>query len=206
MIKNLIFDFGQVMVSFKRKYMVEKFVTDPVDSAFLQRIVFDRLYWDKLDAGTIEDEEVLRLVCERIPARLHASARDIYYNWIYNIPEIDGMSALIREMKDSYGVKVYLLSNISKYFADHSEEIECLRDFDGCVFSATCGFAKPQREIYAHLCSEFGLTPEECVFIDDRADNIEAAESFGIKGYVFDGDSAKLKNYLIKLLSENKGE
>ncbi|MBO5702728.1 MAG: HAD family phosphatase [Clostridia bacterium] len=206
MIKNLIFDFGQVMVSFKRKYMVEQFVTDPEDSAILQKVVFDRLYWDRLDAGTIEDEEVLRLVCERLPERLHSSARDIYYNWIYNIPDITGMADLIREMKERFGVKVYLLSNISRYFASHSSEIECLSNFDGCIFSSTCGFTKPHREIYEHICSKFSLIPEECIFIDDRPDNIEGAENYGIKGYIFDGDSSRLKEYLINLLSDNKGE
>ena len=202
MIKNLIFDFGQVMVSFKRKYMVERFVTEPEDSALLQKVVFDRLYWDKLDAGTITDEETLRLVCGRLPERLHDSARDIYYNWIYNIPEIPGMSDLVREMKEKFGVKVYLLSNISKYFAKHVDEIACLERFDGLVLSSTCGFTKPKREIYEHICSKFSLSPEECIFIDDRADNIEGAESYGISGYVFDGDAARLKEYLTKLLSD----
>lgn len=202
MIKNLIFDFGQVMVSFKRKYMVERFVTDPEDSALLQKVVFDRLYWDRLDAGTITDEETLRLVCERLPERLHGSARDIYYNWIYNIPEIPGMSRLVGEMKAKFGVKVYLLSNISKYFAAHIDEIACLADFDGCVLSSTCGFTKPHRDIYEHICSRFSLKPEECIFIDDRADNIEGAENYGIRGYVFDGDAARLKEYLTKLLSD----
>ncbi len=202
MIKNLIFDFGQVMIRFERKYMVEKFVTDPEDSALLQKVVFDRLYWDRLDEGTIEDEEVLRLVCERIPERLHGSARNIYYNWIYNIPEIEGMVDLIREMKESYGIKVYLLSNISRYFASHSSEIACLESFDGCVFSSTCGFIKPHRDIYAHICSKFSLIPEECIFIDDRHDNVEGAERFGLCGYIFDGNSARLKEHLIKLLSE----
>lgn len=202
MIKNLIFDFGQVMVSFKRKYMVERFVTEPADSALLQEVVFDRLYWDRLDAGTITDEETLRLVCERLPERLHGVAREIYYNWIYNIPEITGMVELVREMKEQYGVKVYLLSNISKYFAEHVGEIECLNSFDGLVLSSACGFTKPHRKIYEHICSQFALIPEECIFIDDRTDNIEGAESYGIKGYVFDGNAARLKEYLTKLLSD----
>jgi len=206
MVKNIIFDFGQVMVRFERKYMVEQFVTDPEDSALLQKVVFDRFYWDKLDAGTVEDEEVLNLICERIPERLYASARNIYYNWIYNIPDIPGMTELINFLKEKFGVKIYLLSNISKYFAAHIGEIACLRDFDGCILSSTCGFTKPHRDIYEHICSKFSLIPEECIFIDDRADNIKGAESYGINGYVFDGDSSRLKKYLINLLSDNKGE
>lgn len=202
MIKNLIFDFGQVMVSFKRKYMVEKFVTEPADSELLQKVVFDRLYWDRLDAGTITDEETLHLVCERLPERLHTAARDIYFNWIYNIPEIPGMADLVKEMKEKFGVKIYLLSNISKYFAEHVGEIACLENFDGLVLSSTCNYTKPNREIYEHICTKFSLIPEECIFIDDRKDNIEGAEAFGINGYVFDGNAVRLKEYLTKLLSE----
>lgn len=204
MIKNLIFDFGQVMVRFERKYMVERFVTDPEDSALLQKVVFDRLYWDCLDAGTIDDEEVLRLVCERIPDRLHSAARDIYYNWIYNIPEIEGMSELIREMKKKYGVRVFLLSNISRYFASHSEEIDCLRDFDGCVFSSVCGSVKPNAEIYEYLCAEYGIIPEESIFIDDLQRNVDGAAACGISGYVFDGSSSRLREHLNELLSRKQ--
>lgn len=202
MIKNLIFDFGQVMVSFKRKYMVEQFVTDPEDSKLLQAVVFDRLYWDRLDAGTISDEETLRLVCERLPERLHGSARDIYYNWVYNIPEIEGMRDLVREMKKRFGVRVFLLSNISKYFAAHSREIPCLEEFDRCFFSSVCGKIKPNADFYEYLCAECGILPEEAIFIDDRADNVEAARALGINGYVFDGDASRLRGYLIEILAK----
>ena len=67
MIKNLVFDFGQVMVHFDPKYMVEQYISDPIDSILLQRIIFDRLYWDRLDEGTIEDDEVIAGICSRLP-------------------------------------------------------------------------------------------------------------------------------------------
>ena len=80
MIKNVVFDFGQVLVHFIPADMVEKYVTDPADSALLQEVVFDRLYWDKLDAGTITDEEVLTAVQARLPERLWSVACEIYVN------------------------------------------------------------------------------------------------------------------------------
>jgi putative hydrolase of the HAD superfamily len=70
------------------------------------------------------------------------------------------------------------------------------------VLSSTCGYTKPHREICEHICTKFSLIPEECIFIDDRKDNIEGAEAFGINGYVFDGNAVRLKEYLTKLLSE----
>ena len=202
MIKNVIFDFGQVLVHFEPSYMVGVYVENEEDKALLEKVVFDRIYWDKLDKGTISDEETMSLIKERLPQRLWDVADKIYYNWIYNIPEIDGMSDLLSYLKSKYGVRLFLLSNISKYFAEHSGEIEILRKLDGLVMSAPIGIVKPSYEIFDHLCKKHNINPYEAVFVDDSCDNIEGAEAYGIKGYVFDGDSEKLKKYLDKLLSE----
>lgn len=200
--KNVVFDFGQVLVRFEPSYMVGRYVSDPSDAALLEAVVFDRLYWDRLDAGTISDEEVISSVCERIPERLWQSAHKIYFNWIYNIPEIEGMRELILHIKETYGVSVFLLSNISRYFADHASEIPILSLIDRCVFSATCGRVKPNRDIYEYLCATCEILPAETLFVDDRAENIEGAGRAGISGYLFDGDVASLRCYLDRVLSE----
>ena len=199
-IKNVIFDFGQVIVHFEPEYMVGKYVQDEDDKALLCEVLFDRLYWDKLDAGTITDEETLAAAFSRIPERLHGVAEEIYYNWIYNIPEIDGMRDVVRYLKEKYGVRVLLLSNISKYFASHRDEIPVLGEFEYCVFSGLIGVTKPSKAIFDHLCAVCNVKPEESVFIDDNVNNINASKSFGFNGYVFDGSAKKLKEYLDKIL------
>ncbi|MBR7101439.1 MAG: HAD family phosphatase [Clostridia bacterium] len=201
-IKNVVFDFGQVMVHFEPSYMVGKYVEDKEDAALLEKVVFDRLYWDKLDAGTITGEKTLEECRKRLPERLWDVADTIFYNWIYNIPEIDGMADLVSYVKNTYGVKILLLSNISHYFADHANEISCLSDFDGFVFSARIGIVKPSREIFEYLCNSFGILPSETVFVDDNKDNINGANQFGINGYLFDGDVPKLKAYLDEILKK----
>ena len=200
MIKNVVFDFGQVMIHYEPKYMVGKYVTDESDAALLETVVFDRLYWDKLDSGTITDREVVENSCARLPERLHAVAETIYYNWIYNIPEIDGMRDLVQDIKESFGVRVFLLSNISKYFAEHADEIPVLKEFEACIFSAVCGYVKPDRAIFQHLCHECNIQPNETVFIDDNENNIKGAQAFGIQGYLFDGNAEKLRKYLYGIL------
>lgn len=199
-IKNVVFDFGQVLVYFQPSYMVGAYVSDEADKALIEEVVFDRLYWDRLDSGDISDDEVVSAIKTRLPERLWDVSEKIYYNWIYNIPEIEGMSELIDRIKNRYNVKVYLLSNISNYFASHSEEIPILKKLDGCVFSAPIGIVKPNREIFEHLCKAYKLSPEETLFIDDRADNIEGALRCGLKGYVFDGDVNRLRDYLDSIL------
>ncbi len=192
----VIFDFGQVLVRFEPAYMVGKYVDDAAEAAMLAQVAFDRKYWDRLDAGTVTDAEVVEDIKARVPAHLGGAVEQIYYNWIYNIPEIEGMRELILHLKTAYGVPVYLLSNISTYFAAHAHEIPILSLVDGCVFSAVCGLTKPDAAIFAHICEKFALDPKEALFVDDKADNVRAAEALGMQGYVFDGDADKLRVYL----------
>lgn len=194
--KNVVFDFGQVMVRFDPAYMVGQYVTDPRDAKQLEEVLFDRLYWDALDKGTISDEAVLLACRDRLPERLWEVAEKIYYNWIYHLPEIPGMHALSRRLKEEYGVKLLLLSNISEYFAAHSHEIPCLRHFDGLVLTGPLGIVKPHPEIFDYLCRTYGIFPEETVFIDDNPANIAGAKAFGLHAYLFDGDAEKLAAWL----------
>ena len=200
MIKNIVFDFGQVMVRFEPAYMVSRYVSDRTDAALLEEVIFDRLYWDKLDAGTISDSEVVESSKKRLPERLHGYVEDIYYNWIYNIPEINGIWERVRYVKEKYGARVFLLSNISEYFAAHENEIPVLSEFEKCIYSAVCGSVKPSREIFEYLCDTCDILPSETVFVDDNKNNIEGAERFGITGYLFDGDAKKLREYLDGIL------
>lgn len=199
--KHIIFDCGQVLVRFEPAYMVGQYVTDPSDATLLEEVVFDRLYWDRLDAGTITNEETMSAVKTRIPSRLWEVAETIYYNWIYNIPEIEGMGDLIRHIKEDYGVDTYLLSNISHYFADHAQEVPILSLIDHPIYSSKCGMVKPSAEIYLHLLRTYGLEPSDCLFVDDRADNVDAARAVGIQGYLFDGSAARLRTYLDEVLA-----
>ena len=194
--KNVIFDFGRVLVHFEPPYMVGKYVSDPADAALLAQVAFDRKYWDRLDAGTISDAEVVADIKSRVPERLGDAVDQIYYNWIYNIPEVEGMREVIEHVKETYGAPVYLLSNISKYFASHAHEIPILALLDGCVFSAECGMTKPNADIFEHICQKFGLEPTEAVFIDDNPANVHTARQLGMQGYVFDGDADKLCAWL----------
>ena len=204
MIRNLIFDFGQVIIRFEPDYMVAPYVSSPEDAALLAPILFDRLYWERLDEGTISDEETLAAVRARLPERLWEAAEKAYWNWIYNIPEIEGMTELVQRVKEKYGVGVYLLSNISQYFVSHRAEIPALAHFDGCVFSSDLQLIKPDARIFDHVCRKFDLDPSETLFIDDNQANIAGARAFGLQGYVFDGRADALAAYLDTVLTTEK--
>ena len=195
MYKNLIFDFGRVLVHFDPIYMTTQYITEKEDIETVADVVFDRLYWDKLDSGDISDAEVVDACKQRLPARLHGVAEKIYYNWIYNLPEIEGMRELALRLRDERGMRIFLLSNISEYFADHADEIPVLEIFEKCIFSAKVGHVKPHADMFQYLCDTCGISPNETVFVDDNAANIAGAEAYGIHGYLFDGDVERLRAY-----------
>ncbi len=199
--KNFIFDFGQVLVHFLPLQMTAAYISDPEDCKLVCDVIFDRLYWDKLDDGTITDQELKAAACARLPQHLRQVACRVYDGWVEQLPFIEGMPPLVRDLKAAGG-KLYLLSNISEGFTRQYKQVPRLVElfslFDGLVFSGPLGMTKPGKEIFNHLLNTYGLQPEECVFIDDAPRNIAGAEAVGIKGYLFDGDAQKLKTTLLK--------
>ena len=199
MIRNLIFDFGQVLVRFDPDFITGAYVTDPADRTLLRDRLFDRRFWDRLDDGSLTEEEILRTVSPELPERLRAPAAQILRGWHLHLPPVPGMWELAANAREKYGVSLYLLSNISRQFVPHAGDFPVLRQMDGCVFSGAIGLVKPSRDIFAYLCDTFRLDPGECLFIDDNPRNIAGAEASGIRGFLFDGDAAKVDLFLQKL-------
>ncbi len=201
MIRNLIFDFGQVLAHFEPEDMLKPYFSDPADRETVGRVMFDRRYWDRLDDGTLNEEEAADRIAPALPERLREPMRQAMLNWYYHRPPIEGMEELIDRMRREFGVSVYLLSNISRNFAAHADLYPVLRKMDGCVFSAEVGLTKPDPAIFNYTLRKFGLDPAETVFIDDAPRNLAGAESLGIRGYRFDGDVARLETFLRETLN-----
>ena len=192
MFKNFIFDFGQVIVKFEPEYMTSAYVKNAEDVKLVKDIVFDRLYWDKLDAGIITDEEVKKGIRSRLPESLRDLACTVYDNWYYNLPIINETVELIKKIKEKGG-KLFLISNISEGFATNYKKIPKIKEifdlFDGLVFSGPIKLAKPNKEIFNYALKKFNIKAEESIFFDDNKDNIAGADSVGIKGFSFDFNS-----------------
>ena len=199
MIKNYIFDFGNVITEFVPKKMTRPYADSDEECKVISDVVFDRLYWDRLDNGTITDEEVKDGIRSRLPKELHQKAINTYDNWMRNMEPICGMQKLVADISES-GAKLFLLSNISIQFANGYVSVPWIKEvfdkFAGLVFSGPIGLLKPNKEIFEYLMNKYGLKPEECMFIDDTKKNVEGAEAVGIKGYLFDGDAQKLREYI----------
>lgn len=199
MIKNYIFDFGNVLAQFYPDKLTAPFVADEEMQRIISNVVFDRFYWDKLDAGMITDDEVKAGIRSRVPSELSDVACKVYDNWVNTMIPVEGMQKLIHDISTT-DKKLYLLSNISIGFAETYQDVKWIKElldcFDGLVLSGPIGMVKPDKEIFEYLLNKFELRAEECLFIDDNFNNINGAKTVGIEGYLFDGDAEKLREYI----------
>lgn len=193
---NFIFDFGRVLTHFDPMYLTGVYVKDINDCKTVCDAVFDRKLWDRLDDGTITDEQVKSGFCANLDKKYYADAINAYEHWIDNLLPIDGMCELVKDLHEK-GARLYLLSNISIGFAENYKRVPWIKDtfalFDGLVFSGPLHMTKPGKDIFVHLLEKYGLCAKNCVFIDDSTVNTSGAERVGIPSYLFDGDAEKLR-------------
>ncbi|KAB1928259.1 hypothetical protein ONO23_03152 [Micromonospora noduli] len=132
-------------------------------------------YWRQVAAAlrtTIDDNQIARLIDADIASW---SAVD------------DDMVTLVEQTAAS-GRRVALLSNIPEELAVHYEEHHrWLQHFDVVAFSCRIGHAKPEPDAYRWCCRALDLAPGRILFVDDRAENVQAAEAIGMPGHLFIG-------------------
>lgn len=194
MLKNVIFDFGGVVCTFSQDAILDDFCTGEAH-ARLKPVLFRS--WQALDEGTADYEEYVAETLKLLDGEDKQIAQRFFREWHRSMRPIPGVWALIGELK-ARGYGVYLLSNASTWFAGHLDDYPILRLFDGRLISAPEKMAKPEERIYRLALERFGLNAAETLFVDDRAENTEAAERVGIAGFVFDGDAEKLRERILK--------
>lgn len=181
--KNIIFDFGGIILTVKMKEIVKKFTNSKEEQEFLLNNVVNSPEWIEyglIDTGYITKEDFINLVNDRTNNIHKDLVEDFINNYINHVYVDDKIIELIKNLKEQ-GYKLYLLSNTQKYsYEKFIKDIEYL--FDGITLSFKEHLLKPYNAIYERLIDKYNLVPEESLFIDDREDNISTANKYGIKG------------------------
>ena len=192
MIGGILFDMVGVLMRFDTEGYYRIHGIAPAERAIIQREVFRSLEWAMLDRGTISEQDAAAAVCERMPERLHAAARDIVYRRNRAILPVPGMVELLADLKEA-GFRLYLLSNTSVAYHRFRSAIPGIRYFDDTLISADVGLVKPDPEIFHLACRRFDIIPSESAFIDDTPINAEAAHHIGMRAFVFNDDVDDLR-------------
>ncbi len=186
MIKNVVFDIGSVLVDFRWRGLMEDLNISKETQATFEKTVFGSKWWGELDHGVYEESVILKNFREE--NKEHLEAFNLVWDNRDKLVEPYAYAVQWIEQLKASGRKVYLLSNYPKDMFTLHAECGCfpfLDKVDGKVVSAFVKKIKPNADIYEFLMSEYHLKAAECVFIDDREENIETARSLGMKGIVF---------------------
>jgi putative hydrolase of the HAD superfamily len=184
-LRNVIFDFGGVLVRWKPDEIISGFYADESLKGLVREGVFQHPDWIEMDRGTLSEAVAI----ERFSARTGRPAEE--------------MRGLMRHVKDSLtpmaeslaivqdlarrGIPLYGLSNMSTSTFAHLKERYAFWDhFRGIVISGEVRLIKPDPRIFEHIAQRFDLVPSETLFIDDHAPNIESAARQGFRTIRFE--------------------
>ena len=187
MIKNVVFDLGNVLISFRPPEFLDKCnYAEPLKSAILDDI-FHSSFWMMLDNGDLTTNEAIEGV--KANSTLEKAIIDeIFERRIEILIPIPANIKLLPELK-KHGYRLFYLSNFPNDLwsqvrnGRRASDYEFFKYFDGGLISAEARSSKPDMKIYLDLIRKYSLNPGECFYIDDIEKNVRSAEVAGMKGF-----------------------
>jgi len=181
MIRNIIFDLGNVLISFRPSEYLEKNNYPPEIRDIILRDIFSSQEWLLIDNGNLTPEEAIHKISRRSKLKMSEIVRIFNKRTDIMFP-IESNVRLLPELKKR-GFKLYYLSNFPlDIFDEIKNGYPFFRHFDGGLISAEVKHSKPDVRFYKILFKKYGIIPEESLYIDDIESNVIAAEFLGMKG------------------------
>lgn len=194
---GVLFDVGNVIVRWDPARLYHKIFPDPAECEQFLSEVCTMAWHVKHDLGASMADNALPLI-DKFPHYKHeilawSSRWDEMFDGC--IPE----SIAAIEALNGRGVPLFALTNMpSEKAAGVFAMDPAFGHFRDIIISGDEGMVKPHAEIYHLACRRCGLAPEQLLFIDDSAANIEAAQALGFATHLFQ-DPKALWPHLAKL-------
>jgi len=128
--------------------------------------------------GAINETELWQNIGKRYGKPIDASARDIWHSFeeLKLYPEVIAFAEHLRRK----GITAGILSNVITVTRDSVQSRNGYTGFEPVFLSCEIGFAKPDEAVYEFVLEKLERKPDEVLFVDDREDNVAAAERLGI--------------------------
>lgn len=195
--KNIIFDLGNVLLTFKPKEFLLGIMEDEKKvNSFTSKAIMTET-WLKLDRGTISVDNAIKKLKVDFPEEMDMI--DLFFtHWMDMFKPIKKNVKIAERLKQE-GYNLYILSNfILEPCEEVNRRLEFFKLFDGAVYSYQMHHLKPENEMYAHLTEMYGLNPEESVFLDDHQECLIPAEEMGMK-VIWVQEDTDIQEELLKL-------
>jgi FMN phosphatase YigB (HAD superfamily) len=188
MFKNIVFDLGNVLISFRpSEYLERNNYPEKIKNTILADI-FKSPEWLLLDNGNITSGEAIDSIAMKSPLNKEEIALIFKKRTEIMFP-LENNIRVLPELKKQ-GFRLYYISNFPyDIFDEVKNGYYFFKYFDGGIISAEVKHSKPDIEIFKIFLETYKLNPEECLYIDDIEINVRSAELTGMKGYVTFGSS-----------------
>lgn len=199
-LNTVVFDFGGVLIDWKRDYLYEKVFEDKKDMQwFLENVCSDE--WNMLQDAGVPFSETIPALQWKFPE--YSDKIAMYESrWSEMIGgPIDGTVEILNEIQ-AKNWPVYGLTNWgADTFPIVFNQFKFLRSLDGIIVSGDERKVKPDPEIYQILIDRYQIAPEKCIFIDDNYMNIESAKMLGFTTILFESpEKLREKLQLLEVL------
>lgn len=189
MIKNIVFDLGNVLVKFDHLSYVYSLGYEGEFAEKVTKSVYSHPIWVNIDRGDyerFEDAIADFLAQNKDDFVTEEIAHHIFKgDWRSLFHLIEDTQQYLYELKNQ-GYKIYILSNFGKEGFEYvRQQFSFFEATDGIVVSAHVKMVKPEREIYEYLLKAFNIKAHETIFIDDLPQNVQSANELGIHGILF---------------------
>ena len=183
MIKNIIFDLGNVIINYNQKKIISNFTEKEDEIKYIYDEIFHAQEWDLMDLGDITNEEALEIINKRNEFKYEKLTQDFLHEW-YKKQSINRDIVEIAKILKNNGYNLFVLSNMANQTYEYFKNDEFFSLCTGIVISAHEHVKKPDEKVYRLLLNRYNLNAEECLFIDDddSGKNYETANRIGIKG------------------------
>lgn len=181
MIKNLVFDLGNVLISWvPSEYLKKKNYPENIRNIILSDI-FNSQEWARLDNGEITTSEAIDAISLKSALKREEIAFVFSFRTEIMFP-LDNNVRLLPELQKR-GYNLYYLSNFP---LDIFEEIRSgyyfFKYFSGGIISAEVKLSKPDGKIFEVFLEKYSLNAEECFYMDDIEKNVLSAKEKGMNG------------------------
>jgi putative hydrolase of the HAD superfamily len=197
MIKNIIFDIGNVLLRWNPGVAVKEVFSDYPDQESLTKALFKSQTWFDLNLGKLTIEETIAEYNSSLNLEID-TLNKLMSKMLESITPINETISLLKKLH-ALGIPLYSITDnvreIIQYEKNKHDFFDCFIDI---VTSYDTEVLKPDTKIYEHLLEKHKLTASECLFIDDVLKNVEGAINVGMKGFHFT-DAKSFENYLLEV-------
>ena len=183
MIKNIIFDLGNVIINYNQKKIINNFTEKEEEIKYIYDEIFHAPEWTLMDLGDITNDEAIEIINKRNEFKYEKLTQDFLHEWYKKQPTNRDIVEIAKILKNN-GYNLFVLSNMANQTYEYFKNDEFFSLCTGIVISAHEHVKKPDEKVYRLLLDRYNLNAEECLFIDDddSGKNYETANKIGIKG------------------------